>query len=71
MYGGANSHIAVRVAELDVPAAIGVGELLYRDLESGDGHPPGLCEPHDRGRPVTMLRLLELETHAGDHSRRG
>jgi phosphoenolpyruvate-protein kinase (PTS system EI component) len=34
MYGGANSHIAVRAAELDVPAAIGVGELLYRDLES-------------------------------------
>ena len=33
MYGGANSHMAVRAAELGIPAAIGVGELLYRDLE--------------------------------------
>jgi hypothetical protein len=33
MYGGANSHMAVRAAELGIPAAIGVGELLYVDLE--------------------------------------
>ncbi len=33
MYGGANSHMAVRAAELSLPAAIGVGELLYGDLE--------------------------------------
>jgi choline kinase len=33
MYGGANSHMAVRAAELGIPAAIGVGELLYLDLE--------------------------------------
>jgi phosphohistidine swiveling domain-containing protein len=33
MYGGANSHMAVRAAELGIPAAIGVGELLYRGLE--------------------------------------
>jgi glutamine kinase len=33
MYGGANSHMAVRAAELGIPAAIGVGDLLYRDLE--------------------------------------
>jgi hypothetical protein len=33
MYGGANSHMAVRAAELQLPAAIGVGELLYEALE--------------------------------------
>jgi glutamine kinase len=33
MYGGANSHMAVRAAELSLPAAIGVGELQYLDLE--------------------------------------
>jgi phosphohistidine swiveling domain-containing protein len=33
MYGGANSHMAVRAAELGLPAAIGVGELLYAALE--------------------------------------
>ena len=29
MYGGANSHMAIRSAELGLPAAIGVGESLY------------------------------------------
>jgi phosphohistidine swiveling domain-containing protein len=28
-YGGANSHMAVRAKELDIPAAIGVGSQLY------------------------------------------
>jgi len=31
-YGGANSHMTIRAAELDIPAAIGVGEKLYQDL---------------------------------------
>jgi len=30
MYGGANSHMAIRAAELGIPAVIGAGELLYR-----------------------------------------
>lgn len=34
MYGGANSHMAVRAAELDLPAAIGVGELSYAAIAS-------------------------------------
>jgi hypothetical protein len=29
-YGGANSHMAVRCAELGLPAAIGCGEQIYR-----------------------------------------
>ena len=29
MYGGANSHMAIRAAELGIPAVIGAGELLF------------------------------------------
>jgi len=32
MYGGANSHMTIRSAELDLPAAVGVGEVLYKRL---------------------------------------
>ncbi|SFR51117.1 Choline kinase [Marinobacter daqiaonensis] len=32
MYGGANSHMAIRTAEFGLPAAIGIGEHLYRQL---------------------------------------
>lgn len=32
MYGGANSHMAIRAAEFGMPAAIGVGEMLYQKL---------------------------------------
>lgn len=31
-FGGANSHMAIRCAELDIPAAIGCGEQGYRRL---------------------------------------
>jgi hypothetical protein len=31
-YGGANSHMAIRCAELDLPAAIGCGEQLFDSL---------------------------------------
>ena len=32
MYGGANSHMAIRAAELNLAAAIGVGEQSYSAL---------------------------------------
>ncbi|MFT7493368.1 MAG: choline kinase [Alteromonas macleodii] len=32
MYGGANSHMAIRAAEFGLPAAIGVGEKIYQSL---------------------------------------
>jgi len=31
-YGGANSHMAIRAGELNIPAAIGVGDRLYKSL---------------------------------------
>lgn len=33
-YGGVASHMAIRCAELDVPAAIGCGEILFEKLQS-------------------------------------
>lgn len=32
MFGGANSHMAIRARELNMPAAIGVGDSLFRRL---------------------------------------
>jgi len=32
MYGGANSHMAIRSAEFGLPAAIGIGEARYKEL---------------------------------------
>ena len=34
-YGGANSHMAIRCAELGIPAAIGVGDKVYERLKEG------------------------------------
>ena len=34
-YGGANSHMAIRCAELGLPAAIGVGDQIYDELKAG------------------------------------
>ena len=31
-FGGANSHMAIRAREWNLPAAIGVGEVRYRRL---------------------------------------
>jgi choline kinase len=36
MYGGGNSHMAIRAAEFGLPAAIGVGELLFEKLAQAD-----------------------------------
>lgn len=33
-WGGANSHMAIRAGELDLPAAIGIGELKYSQLSA-------------------------------------
>lgn len=33
-YGGANSHMAIRCAELQIPAAIGCGKTIYEELKN-------------------------------------
>ena len=33
IYGGSNSHMAIRSAEFGIPAAIGIGEIKFKDLE--------------------------------------
>jgi phosphoenolpyruvate-protein kinase (PTS system EI component) len=33
-YGGANSHMAIRAAELSLPAAIGIGDKLYEQFSN-------------------------------------
>ncbi len=35
LYGGANSHMAIRCHEFGLPAAIGVGDILYQSLVKG------------------------------------
>ena len=34
MYGGANSHMAIRMAEFRLPGVTGVGERLFEELSS-------------------------------------
>ena len=36
LYGGANSHMAIRAAEFGLPAAIGIGEQRYRELTQAE-----------------------------------
>ena len=31
-YGGANSHMTIRCNELNIPAAIGCGEIMFKNL---------------------------------------
>lgn len=36
MYGGTNSHMAIRAAEFQLPAATGIGELLYGEIAKAE-----------------------------------
>ena len=35
-FGGANSHMAIRCAEMQIPAAIGCGEQIYNSLSASN-----------------------------------
>lgn len=51
MFGGANSHMAVRAAECGLPAAIGVGEVRYEGLERA-----GVLRLDCGARAITVVR---------------
>ena len=51
LYGGANSHMAIRAAEFGLPAAIGVGEQRYRALAAASE-----IELDPRGHTLRTLR---------------
>jgi choline kinase/phosphohistidine swiveling domain-containing protein len=51
MYGGTNSHMAIRAAEFELPAAIGVGELLYETISRAE-----LVEIDCASRRLSVIR---------------
>jgi choline kinase len=51
LYGGANSHMAIRAAEFGLPAAIGVGEQRYREVATALE-----VELDPRGRTLRAVR---------------
>jgi phosphohistidine swiveling domain-containing protein len=50
-YGGTNSHMAIRAAEFDLPAAIGVGDAHYRRLSSAS-----MLELNCEARQINVLQ---------------
>ena len=51
MYGGANSHMAIRAGELGIPAAVGVGEKQFQQYKNA------LCLEIDaQGKTIKILR---------------
>lgn len=51
MYGGANSHMAIRAGELRIPAAVGVGEKQFQQYKNA------LCLEIDaQGKTIKILR---------------
>ena len=51
MYGGVNSHMAIRAGELSIPAVIGVGENLYNHY----GNAKGACH-RLRGKNMRIIQ---------------
>jgi len=51
MHGGANSHMAIRAAEFQLPAAIGVGELLFEKINQAE-----VLELDCTGRRINIVR---------------
>ena len=51
MYGGANSHMAIRAAEFGIPAAIGVGENSYQQIVKAN-----VLELDPKNRTIRIIR---------------
>ena len=50
MYGGANSHMAIRAGELSIPAAVGVGAKLFEEFKKAS-----LIELDAQGNLIKIL----------------
>lgn len=53
MYGGANSHMAIRAGELCIPAAVGIGAKLFEKYKKSV-----LLELDAQGKTIKILRNL-------------
>lgn len=51
MYGGANSHMAIRAGELGIPAAVGIGTKLFEKYKKA-----ALLELDAQGKTIKILR---------------
>jgi len=51
MYGGVNSHMAIRAAESGLPAAIGIGEFLFEKINQAE-----MMELDCAGRRIEIIR---------------
>lgn len=54
MYGGANSHMAVRAGELGIPAVIGVGEKKFMEYKTA-----AVLEINCPGKNIKVIRKVE------------
>ena len=56
-YGGAASHMAIRCAELNLPAAIGCGEILFNKLKTS-----AKINLNCKNEDITILEFKEKDT---------
>jgi phosphoenolpyruvate-protein kinase (PTS system EI component) len=56
-YGGAASHMAIRCAELNLPAAIGCGEILFNKLRISSK-----IDLDCRQKGITILEFKERDS---------
>jgi hypothetical protein len=69
-WGGANSHMAIRAGELDLPAVIGAGEVLYRRWSSSAATASGLCESSRGGSRLKLVAMSQGVTVYPDRNER-
>ena len=53
-YGGSNSHMAIRAAELNIPAVIGCGQKKFEELKASSD-----IEIDTLNKKIEILRLIK------------